>query len=212
MAKERPLEREAFAAALNVSRETLGHFDAYLALLSRWQTRVNLVGRRTLADPWRRHFLDSGQLASLLPADARSVADLGSGAGFPGLVLAILGVPGVVLIERDQRKATFLREAARVTEASVEIVPAPAESLDARSFDVVTARALAPLPHLLKVSAPLLAPGGLCLFLKGAQVENELTQAAKEWKIKPKLFTSRADSTGIVLQLEGVAHAGRRQP
>lgn len=212
MPDEAPLGREAFATALDVSRETLARFDAYLDLLVRWQARFNLVGRQTLRDPWRRHFLDSAQLAARVPKHAQALVDLGSGAGFPGLVLAILGVPGVTLVERDQRKAVFLKEAARVTDTPAAIVAGPAEALGRRSFDVVTARALAPLPILLRLAAPLLAPGGICLFLKGAQVENELTQAAKDWKMQPKLFRSCTDSAGVVLQLEGITHAGRRQP
>lgn len=205
-----PLGRAGFAAACDVSRETLDRLESLLELLVRWRARINLVGRGTLIDPWRRHLLDSAQLVRLVPPTARTTLDLGAGAGFPGLVLAILGVGDVTLVERDQRKAVFLREAARITETQVTIIAAAAESLSPQPFDVVTARALAPLPDLLRLAHPFLGPGSRCLFLKGAQVENELTEAAKSWRMKPKLVRSRAASTGFVLQLEGISHAGRR--
>ena len=118
---QRPLSREEFGAQLHVSRETLERLTVYLELLCRWQPAINLVGAATLADPWRRHFLDCGQLAARIPAGATRLVDLGSGAGFPGMVLAILGVRGVDVIESDRRKAQFLREVARATVASVGV-------------------------------------------------------------------------------------------
>src|SRR5437660_9171448 len=130
-----------FAAATGVSRETLPRLDAYAELLRRWSPRINLVAASTLDDLWRRHFLDSAQLLPLIPAAARNLVDLGSGAGFPGLVLAILGVPGVELVEADARKCAFLREAARTAGATVRIHQARIDSLPARAFDVITARA-----------------------------------------------------------------------
>src|SRR5437660_4118565 len=125
-----------FAAATGVSRETLPRLDAYAELLRRWSPRINLVAASTLDDLWRRHFLDSAQLLPLVPSAARSLIDLGSGAGFPGLVLAILGVPGVELVEADSRKCAFLREAARIAAAPVMIRNARIESLSAHQLDV----------------------------------------------------------------------------
>ena len=118
-----PLGPEGFAELVPVSRETLARLGAYAELLTRWSARINLVGRDTLPDLWRRHFLDSAQLHRFFPESTRSLIDLGSGAGLPGLVLAILGVPGVELVEADSRKAAFLREAARVTGTEVTIRP-----------------------------------------------------------------------------------------
>src|SRR6516162_5253130 len=171
------------AASFPVSRETLARLAAYVALLEAWSTRINLVGRATLADPWRRHILDSAQLRPFVPAAARSLVDLGSGAGFPGLVLAILGVPGVALVEADSRKCAFLVEAARITGARITVLATRIEALSPRPFDVVTARALAPLERLIGLARPLLATDGLCLFLKGADTAAELTLARRRWKM-----------------------------
>jgi 16S rRNA (guanine527-N7)-methyltransferase len=134
-----------FAAETGVSRETLARLEAYAALLLAWNRRVNLVGRGTEEDLWRRHMLDSAQLHPLIPAGARTLVDLGSGAGFPGLVLAILGGPHVHLVESDQRKAVFLREAARVTGAAAMVHAIRIEAAPPLAADIVTARALAPL-------------------------------------------------------------------
>jgi 16S rRNA (guanine527-N7)-methyltransferase len=201
---EPPLAREAFAASLGVSRETLARLSVYLELLHRWQRAINLVGAATLADPWRRHFLDSAQLLAHLPQGMASLVDLGSGAGFPGMVLAVLGVPGVVLIESDRRKAQFLREVARATGTEVTVRPERIETLAGWPADVVTARALAPLPRLLPLAEPFLAADSICLFLKGRNAERELTQALKSWHMVPEMFPSLSAPTGTVLKLRGV--------
>ena len=190
----------------DVSRETTDRLARHLDLLRRWQTRINLVGAATLSDPWRRHVLDSAQLAPLIPAGAR-LADLGSGAGFPGLVLAILRGGPVHLIESDARKAAFLHEAVRATEAPAEVHNARAENLELRA-NVVTARACAPLDRLLGLALPLLAPGGICLFLKGARVEEELAVARQRWRMTVRRRRSRSAPEGVVLELGGLAHAG----
>ena len=135
------LTPDGFAALTGVSRETLARLEAYAELLKRWSGRINLVSRNTLGDLWRRHFLDSAQLLPFIPDKARSLVDLGSGAGFPGLVLAILGVQGVALIESDKRKCVFLREAARIATAPAKIVDSRIETVKPHPVDVVTARA-----------------------------------------------------------------------
>jgi 16S rRNA (guanine527-N7)-methyltransferase len=116
-----PLTRAEAGAQLGVSRETLDRLQVYLDLLARWQSRINLVGPATLADPWRRHILDCAQLWRFWPTGAQTLADLGSGAGLPGLVLAVMGAPTVHLIESDQRKAAFLREASRACGVAVTV-------------------------------------------------------------------------------------------
>ena len=200
-----PLGPEGFADIIPVSRETLDRLEAYATLLVRWSARINLVGRNTLADLWRRHFLDSAQLWLLLPVDVESVIDLGSGAGFPGLVLAILGVPGLELVEADSRKCAFLREAARITEVDVTIRPCRIQAVPPHPVDVVTARACAPLERLLGLAEPFLAAKTECLFLKGERVEDELTLARKHWTMTARLCQSRSDPRGVVLRLQQVA-------
>ncbi len=174
-----PLSAQGFAEIFPVSRETLARLEAYADLLTRWSARINLVGRDTLADLWRRHFLDSAQLRPFVPDGAQSLIDLGSGAGFPGLVLAILGVPGVELVEADSRKAAFLREAARVTEANVTIRPCRIAAVPAHPVDVVTARALAPLDRLLDLAQPFLGPDTMCLFPKGERAGGGIDPGAQ---------------------------------
>lgn len=202
--------RDGFVEKVDVSRETVARLEIYLDLLVRWQHAINLVGRTTLSDPWRRHFLDSAQLLAYLPPVTRSVVDLGSGAGFPGMVLAILGVRGVHLIEADRRKTTFLQEVARATETSVAIHAARIEDVPAWPADVVTARALAPLPRLLGLAEPFIGPETVCLFQKGESSASELTQAAQSWHMSTTTFTSLSDPSGVVLKLEEVGRASRR--
>jgi 16S rRNA (guanine527-N7)-methyltransferase len=203
------LGRDGFARLVPVSRETLERLDAYVALLKAWNRRINLVGATTLGDPWRRHVLDSAQLLRFVPKEARVLVDVGSGAGLPGLVLALLGVAGVHLVESDQRKAIFLREAVRVTGAAITVHAVRAEKMPRLSADVVTARAVAPLPNLLDLVEPFLTPHSICLFLKGRTVQEELTEAAKSWKMRPRLEPSKSDAGGMVLLVEAIAREPR---
>ena len=152
------LDPAGFAALTGVSRETLARLEAYAALLAQWNERINLVSRDTLRDIWRRHFLDTAQLLPYVPEGTRSLADLGSGAGFPGLVLAILGISGVELIESDVRKCAFLREAARIADAPITVRHARIEAMPPHEVDVVTARACAPLDRLLHMTQRFIAP------------------------------------------------------
>ena len=202
-----PLTPEGFARQVHVSRETLTRLRAYADLLRKWQSAINLVSRDSLGDLWRRHFLDSAQLAELIPADrSLTILDMGSGAGFPGLVLAILGMePGrqwsVHLVESDSRKAAFLATVARETGASVLIHTKRLEDLAPIRADIVTARALAPLDKLVDYAVPFLVPGGHGLFLKGAGAEDELTAAGKTWKMTVDRLPSRSGPTGVVLRV-----------
>ncbi|MDE0058369.1 MAG: 16S rRNA (guanine(527)-N(7))-methyltransferase RsmG [Defluviicoccus sp.] len=198
-----PLTPEACAAALNVSRETLERLEAYVALLRRWQRRRNLIGRGTEADIWRRHILDSGQLAAHLPAGARRIVDLGSGAGLPGLVLAILTGAETTLVEADAVKAAFLAEAARLTEAPCEIRRARIEDLAPWPVDALTARALAPLPRLLDYAAPFAPP--LSIFPKGARWREELTEASRTWHISARDAPSATEPAARILIVERFA-------
>jgi 16S rRNA (guanine527-N7)-methyltransferase len=205
-----PFGAADLAAEMGVSRETMERLEAYAALLITWSARINLVGRATLDDLWRRHFFDSAQLISLIPSNTRSLVDLGSGAGFPGLVLAILGVPAVELIEADSRKAAFLREAARITGANVAIHGCRVEAVPLHQMDVVTARGCAPLDRLLALGERFIGPDTICLFLKGERAEEELTAAAKAWTMAVSRYPSRADPRGSVLLLQQVVREPRR--
>lgn len=198
---------EAFAAATGTDEAGLARLRQYLSLLETWQRRINLVAASTLADPWRRHMLDSAQLLPLLPA-ARggeiTIADLGSGAGFPSLVLALMNAGRVTLIESDSRKCAFLREVIRVTSAPARVEEARIEALEPLAADVVTARACAPLPGLLGYVTRHLAPGGTALLLKGRGAAVELTQAGKTWMMSADLMPSQSDPSGHVIKLTSI--------
>lgn len=181
----------------------------FAELLMRWNRSINLVSRGDIANLWTRHIADSTQLARYWgdPPPTRAI-DLGSGAGFPGLVLAIRF--GVVfdLIEQDAAKAAFLREAARVTAAPVTVHAVKIEAATLSPAPLVTARALAPLPRLLDYAAKLLAPGGMCLFLKGRGAEAEIADAARHWHMRVERFSSETDRHGMVLRISELARAG----
>ena len=198
---------DGFRVETAVSRETLERLQAYVALLAAWNPRINLVGPRTLNDVWRRHILDSAQLYRLIPPRARILVDLGTGAGLPGLVLAILGVPEVHLFESDGRKAAFLREAARVTGTAAIVHAQRLESVPGFAADVITARALAPFPVLLDHAVKFMAAHSILLLLKGKTVAEELTQARKAWKMRATQLPSATDPSGTILRLEEVIRA-----
>jgi 16S rRNA (guanine527-N7)-methyltransferase len=207
-------DRARALALIPVSRETLApealsRLDQFAALLLRWQERINLVAPSTLPVLWTRHIADSLQLLNLAP-DARIWVDLGSGGGFPGLVIAcaLAGRPGAMvhLVESNAKKAAFLREAARAIKIPAivhgERIEAFSETFRERA-DVVTARALAPLTDLLALAEPLLKTGARGLFLKGRDVEAELTAASKYWNIRATLVPSLTDPHGRIVVLDG---------
>ncbi|WFU33091.1 16S rRNA (guanine(527)-N(7))-methyltransferase RsmG [Bradyrhizobium brasilense] len=203
-------DRAAALALTPVSRETEARLDRYVALLLAWQAKTNLVALSTLPTLWTRHVSDSLQLLSLMPT-AKSWVDLGSGGGFPGVVLAcaLAETPGasIHLVERIAKKAAFLREAIRVTGSpgtvhladigdTVDRIPGP--------IDCVTARALAPLHQLIGFAEPWVKNGAKALFLKGQDVEAELTEATKYWIIEPKLHASRTGGQGWIVELGSI--------
>lgn len=212
----RPISGPAdFAAAFDVSRETLDRLELYVALLRQWQKAVNLVAPSTLDQIWHRHFADSAQILPLVP-QARTWLDLGTGGGFPGLVIAILlagqsrapSATRVVLLDSDSRKTAFLREVVRQTGlapgVAVDILSIRAESLATQVNvplpDVVCARALAPLEKLLPLAAPLFTPTTTGVFLKGKDAAQECVAAEKSWKFKAELVPSRTqDNARIVV-------------
>lgn len=200
---------EEFQVAVGIGAEALDRLIAFVDLLRKWQATINLVGAGTLADPWRRHVLDSAQLFPLIPRGERVLVDVGSGAGFPGLVLAILGAVEnrglrVHLVESDARKCAFLREANRIAAAGAIIHNKRVEYIEGLLADVVTARACAPLDKLLAWAKPILGPKGLCLFPKGKSWEGELTESLKGWKMTVTRIPSVSDPSGVILKLEDI--------
>jgi 16S rRNA (guanine527-N7)-methyltransferase len=191
----------------DVSRETRDRLQTYAALLVRWNRSINLIGRHTVDDLWQRHFADCLQLGPLIPSTARSGVDLGSGAGFPGLVLAIAtGIP-FHLIESDVRKAAFLRVVIEATGAPSTVHAVRLEAALIPPADVVTSRALAPLPKLMPGIARFLSPDGVALLLKGEHVDEELTGALSEWHMTVDRRASVTDSRGVILRLTEVRRA-----
>ncbi len=206
--KQAPLTAHGFQEICGVSDAALKRLETFLAGLEKWRTKINLVGRGSLDDPWRRHILDSAQLGPLLPSATRSIADIGSGAGFPGLVLALMDLPGgpdVHLIESNQRKCAFLNEVNRATGAGAVIHHCRIENLADLSVDVATARGVAPLTKLLQFAVPVLKKDGKCFFLKGKKWQDELTKAKKDWNMEESYIPSLSDSSGMVLKLEALS-------
>jgi 16S rRNA (guanine527-N7)-methyltransferase len=204
-----PTEMSAaeFAALSNVSRETLDRLELYVTLLHKWQKAINLVGADSLTDVWRRHILDSAQLAEYIPKSAQIITDFGSGAGFPGLALSIILDRPVHLIESAGKKAAFLREVARLTKAPAVVHNDRIEKVVPWRSDVVTARALAPLGQLMTLSEPFLGDAGnnaTCVFLKGGRTEEELTEANKSWTMAVERFPSVSDPTGTILRIRDI--------
>ena len=208
-----PLGAAEFARLADVSHETTERIAAFLDLLRLWRKRTNLVGPRELDDPWRRHVLDSAQLAALVPETAGRVVDLGSGAGFPGLVLALVLDPrgtSVDLIESNRRKAAFLEAAIRETGAPARVHCARIESRPVPPAPAATARACAPLRKLLGHARPLVADGGRAIFPKGRRVEAELTDARQEWIFAHRRHPSLSDPDGVILTIETFERVGKR--
>lgn len=209
-------DKAAALALIPVSRETEERLDRYVDLLREWQAKTNLVAPSTLPNLWTRHIADSLQLLTIAPS-ARIWADLGSGGGFPGVVLAcaLADTPGatVHLVERNAKKAAFLREALRVTNSPGTVhLSDIGDSVDRITgpVDCVTARAVAPLHQLIGFAEPLVRKGAKALFLKGQDVEAELTEATKYWNIKPHLHSSRTGGHGWIVELDTIER--RRQP
>lgn len=194
-----------------VSRETRDRLEAYADLLTRWNARINLVSPRDLVHLWSRHIADSLQLAARIPSGARLV-DMGSGGGFPGLVIAMATDAQVTLIESDQRKAAFLREASRVAGVRTRVIATRIEAADVAPVDVVTARALAPLPQLLQWGARFLNSEGFCLFLKGKNADEELKAANADWRMAVTRIPSRTDADGVILELSDIRRVTDHNP
>jgi 16S rRNA (guanine527-N7)-methyltransferase len=206
----------AFRRAFDVSRETLDRLEAYAALVRLWQPKINLIAPSTVGEIWHRHFADSAQLKDLIPPEAGSLVDLGSGGGFPGMVLAVLlaerSKATVTLIESDQRKAAFLAEVSRRLFIPVEILSTRIESRETQTrvtpADVVTARALAPMVKLLGWVAPFFGPASVALLMKGRGAEREVAAARSMWRFEAKYRPSRTDAEARIVLVRGLSAFG----
>ncbi|HEX4860679.1 MAG TPA: 16S rRNA (guanine(527)-N(7))-methyltransferase RsmG [Rhizomicrobium sp.] len=230
MSPDRPdisREMSAWVGDFDISREMLARLKTYVGMLEDWNARHNLVSAASLADVWRRHVWDSAQLVRYVPQTAKTLADLGSGAGFPGLILAELlrGRVEVTLFEATTKKCRFLEAVRDRLGLDVKIRNERMEAAAPEPFDVITARACAPLEALLGYAQNFARPGSVCLFLKGQNLAVELTQARKSWKIKALEHPSLSDPSGMVLEIQEFRHVadrgredrpparpGRRQP
>lgn len=196
---------------IDVSRETCDRLEQHLELLRKWNPRINLVSRSTIEDAALRHIVDSAQLLKLHPAPVTHWVDLGSGGGFPGVVVAILLAElnpacRVTLIESDTRKATFLRTVLRETSVSARVLAMRIEDAEPQEADIVSARALAPLPKLLALARRHLRPGGKGLFPKGETWGKELEDARLEWQFSCVAHTSATNTTAVVLEIGDLVH------
>lgn len=185
----------------SVSRETIEKLEIYISLLQQWNKKINLVSQQGMDQVWKRHVYDSFQLIRYLDSSVKSIADLGSGGGFPGLILALSTDIPVILIESDMRKTIFLREVLRQTKTQATVLCQRIENVNAISADVVTARALTSLTQLLEFSKNILNKNGYCLFLKGRSVNLEIEEAQKNWKINYKTFSSQTNADGVIVKI-----------
>lgn len=196
------------AADLSVPRETLAKLEAYAALLVKWQKAKNLVSDTTIPDLWRRHFLDSAQLYPLIrtaKGDSDfTFLDIGSGAGFPGLVLSIMGLGHAHMVESNGKKCSFMGQVSRETSARATIHNARIEALEPFSIDFITSRACAKVGQLLDWGRPFIGPNTEFWLLKGEGAEDELTEAMKAWKMGVDRFQSLSDDKGVILRLTAV--------
>jgi 16S rRNA (guanine527-N7)-methyltransferase len=193
----------------------MARLERYAALLAEWNAKHNLVSRRSLEDLWSRHFWDSAQIARLIPAGAESLIDLGSGAGFPGLVIAELlrdRAPPLrtVLVEATAKKCRFLETVLGELALPAEVRCSRIEDHRPAPFDVITARACAPLPILLAYAQRFWGPGTRALFHKGQNLGAELTEATKSWRIESEQHPSRSDPSGIILEIRELQRVARR--
>lgn len=197
-------------AKFGVSRESYDKLLIFEKLLLTWQPYINLIAPSTIPDLWNRHIIDSLQLLPLMPKSTSAIADLGSGGGFPGLVLAISQEALVHFYESNTKKTAFLHEVLRQTKTKGEVHRQRLEPLQAPDnmpkVDVVTARAFAPLPLLLGLAEPFIRSGAKAVFHKGQECHNELTEAAKSWKIAYDMHPSITDSHSVILEIKEIAH------
>lgn len=202
---------ESLQQAFNVSRETMGALRKYVDLVEKWNPKINLVSKKSLTEIWDRHIADSAQIYQYGRTQDHWV-DLGSGGGFPGIVVAILAMaeetpPKITLVESDQRKCAFLRAAARETGAQVDVIAKRIEEIPSLEASTLSARALAPLSDLLSFASLHLSPKGTAIFPKGVTYKEEIKEARKKWIFDLEEFPSSSDSGAVVLKIGAISNA-----
>lgn len=195
---------DSLNAITPVSRETSERLRIYENLVRKWQSKINLVSQATLDEFWDRHILDSAQLLQYIPDTAVRMVDIGSGAGFPGMVLGILGVSRGTLIESDERKSIFLTHVSRETSTNIEVRCARAEQVDDLQAEIVVSRACAPLSRLLELSQNFLQEDTRCLFHKGKNYSTEIEEARTHWDFACEKHPSVTDKNGVILALSSI--------
>ena len=203
------MKKNEFVKSLNVSRETLNSFYEYKALLSKWNEKINLVSKNTLVDIWERHFLDSGQIIKHVEASGKRWVDVGSGAGFPGLVVALLLRDrkidcDLALVEKNPKKVFFLNEVIRKLNLSVEVVNDNIGTLEPLNADILTARAFSELNNLIEVAFRHRKKEGICLFLKGENYRIELDKTLNYWFFDYDIVDSLSSSSGKIIRVKKI--------
>ena len=203
------LAEKALLEELNVSRETLEKLETYAALLVKWNQKINLVSPATLPDLWTRHILDSAQVLQYFPSGSAHLSDIGSGGGLPGAILAILAdekMPElrVTMIESDKRKCAFLQTVSGQLGLRIKVMPERIEQAAPTGADVVSARALAPLPKLIGLAVRHLAQDGRAFLMKGANVEAEVEEALASWTFDLQKHASRTQAEACILEVSNI--------
>ena len=204
---------EDFVRDYDVSRETCARLEQFAELLKHWNRRVNLVSKDSLNNVWRRHMADSAQLRDVIPAYDGALIDAGSGAGFPGMVLSILGLADIHLIEANAKKCTFLRETARITGSpatihNLRLGDSTASLAALPKAAIVTARAVSPLAKLLDIVFPLVYNQTYCIFSKGIQADDELKVARQSWQFEVQQIASKVEPGGVILKINNIRRHG----
>ena len=203
------MKKNEFVKSLNVSRETLNGFYEYETLLSKWNEKINLVSKNTLVDIWERHFLDSGQIIKHVEVSGKRWVDVGSGAGFPGLVVALLLRDrkidcDLVVVEKNPKKVFFLNEVIRKLNLSVEVVNDNIDNLEPLNADILTARAFSELNNLIEIAFRHRKKEGICLFLKGENYRFELDKTLNYWFFDYDIFDSLSSSSGKIIRVKKI--------
>ena len=203
------MKKNKFVKSLNVSRETLSGFYEYKTLLYKWNEKINLVSKHTLIDIWERHFLDSGQIIINVEASGKRWVDVGSGAGFPGLVVALLLRDrkvdcDLVLVEKHPKKVFFLKEVIRKLNLSVEVVNDNIYTLEPLNADILTARAFSELNNLIEIAFRHRKKEGICLFLKGENYKIELDKTLNNWFFDYDIVGSLSSSSGNIIRVKKI--------